>query len=163
VNSRTSAEVAFGVAGIWLIVSRIPDALLTLVAMQSDPNAQLRWLGGIHFGIAILCGLGLIVLRFRLASWLVPRADGELTGSVPGLQAAAFSVVGLLLLSRGFADLLGRLVLAAATTEDRSFWRFALPLVQVTVGLAVFLGAPVLVSLWRAVGSRRSDGTGERG
>jgi hypothetical protein len=157
VNARAAAEVAFGVVGIWLIVSRIPDALLTIVALQSDPGAPLRWLGATHLGIATVCGVGLIALRFRLASWLVPESDLELSGSIPGLQAAAFSVVGLFLLSHGLADLVGRLVLAATTNEDRSFWRFALPLVHVTVGLAVFIGAPILVSLWRTAGSMRSE------
>jgi hypothetical protein len=163
-NPRTAAEVAFGVAGIWLIVSRIPDILLTLAFSPAEPGGVVRWFGLLHFGLVAECGLGLLLLRHRLAARLVPMPQTALAGSVPDLQAAAFSVVGLLMAAHGLAELLARLVMSTSIAERSSFWRLATPLVQLVVGLAVFVGARGLVTIWRSVRSagqsRRDDAGG---
>ncbi len=149
-NPRSAAEVAFGVAGIWLVVSRIPDILLTLWFSAGEPAAIGRWVGLIHFGLVAGCGLGLVVLRRWLARWLVPVSEPALAGSIPGLQAAAFSVIGLLFVAHGLADLLGRLAMLLSDPQPVSLPRVAPPLVQLTVGLAIFGGARGLVKVWRA-------------
>jgi hypothetical protein len=149
-NPRNAAEVAFGVAGIWLIVSRMPHILVSLAFSPADPRGIGRWFGLLHFGLVAGCGLGLLLLRHRLASWLVPVPQPALSGSVPGLQAAAFSVVGLLMAAHGLAELLARLATSLPIHERVSFLRFATPLSQLVVGLAVFVGARGLVSIWQS-------------
>jgi hypothetical protein len=165
-NPRSAAAIALGVAGIWLIVSRIPEIALTLVFSPAEPDGILRWLGPIQFGVVAGCGLALVLLRHRLASWLVPTAQPDLTGSAPELQAAAFSVVGLLLLARGFADGVAQLAMSVANAERASFAQLASPLVQIAVGLALFIGARNLVTVWqslRTAGQSRSGGDGGGG
>ncbi len=159
-NARNAAEIAFGVAGMWLIVSRIPDMGVSVVFSPDEPGGLLRWLGVVHFAVVFVCGLGLVLLRRRLASWLVPAQPAELNGSVAGLQAAAFSVVGLLLLAEGLADFLARLGYRSLLANwDPSIEQFALPLAQIVIGLGVFLGARTLVR----IAAGRPNGDRERG
>ena len=164
-NPRNAAEVALGVADIWLIVSRLPDLGVSLAFSPAEPDGLLRWLGVVHFSLVVLCGLGLVLLRRRLASWLVPTQQAQLNGSVPGLQAAAFSVVGLLVLVKGLADFAARLGYRSLVANwDRSVEQFALPLAQIAVGLSVFLGAKGLVGIWQSLRTAgRPNGDRDRG
>ncbi len=148
-NPRTAAEIALGVAGVWLIASRIPEIVLTLTFSPAESDGILRWIGPIQLAVIAACGLGLILLRRRIAAWLVPGSEPDLTGSVPGLQAAAFSVVGVALLARGLSELLAHLALAASGPGRRVLPAFATPLAQIAVGLAIFFGARGLLALWR--------------
>jgi len=154
VNAREVAEAALGTAGIWLIVSRIPDFGLNVALWPVGPDGVLHWVGVIHFILWLGCGLALILLRRRIASWLVPSAQSELTAPVAGLQAAAFSVVGLVLLARGLADLLGRLVMSVTYPDRMTLEWLAAALAEIAIGLAVFLGARGLVRLWHAIRRR---------
>src|SRR3954465_12626925 len=90
-NPRPAAEVAFGVAGVWLMVSRIPDFGLNLALWPVGPDGVLHWVGVIHFALIVLCGVGLLRFRRALAAWLVPVPEPAVAGPVPGLQAAAFA------------------------------------------------------------------------
>ena len=163
-NPRNAAEIALGVAGVWLIVSRLPELAVSIAFFPSEQDGLLRWLGVVHFGLVVVCGLGLVLLRHRLASWLVPMQQADLTGSATGLQAAAFSVVGLLLLAQGLADSLARLLSHLFRLPETFVWPLALPLAQIAVGLAVFLGARGLVSIWQSLRTAgRPNGDRERG
>jgi hypothetical protein len=140
-NSRQAAEIALGVAGIWLIVSRIPDFGTSLALWPFGPDGALHWVGVIHFALVAGSGFGLLLCRRRLAAWLVSPEVSNLDAPVAGLQAAAFSVVGVILLAEGLANLLGRLVMALPSWAGVSFTWLAVALAQVVVGLALFLGA----------------------
>jgi len=72
-----------------------------------------------------------------------------LSGSTAGLQAAAFSVVGLALLAHGFADLVGRLAMGLSSWAGVSLTWLTVALAQTLVGLGVFLGAGRLAALWQ--------------
>ena len=153
-NAREVAAAALGTAGIWLIVSRIPDFGVNLALWPLGPDGVVHWVGVIHFLLWFGCGLGLILLRRRMASWLVPSPQSELTAPVAGLQAAAFSVVGLVLLAHGVADLLGRLAMSVTYPDRMTLDWLAAGLAEIMIGLAVFLGARGLVRLWHAIRRR---------
>lgn len=154
-NAREVAAAALGTAGIWLIVSRIPDFGVNLALWPLGPDGVVHWVGVIHFLLWFGCGLGLILLRRRMASWLVPSPQSELTAPVvAGLQAAAFSVVGLVLLAHGVADLLGRLAMSVTYPDRMTLDWLAAGLAEIVIGLAVFLGARGLVRLWHAIRRR---------
>jgi hypothetical protein len=150
-NPRNAAEVALGVAGVWLIVSRLPELGLSLAFSPRHPDGSLSWIGLVSVGLVVGCGLGLVLLRRRIASWLVPMPQPELRGSVAGLQAVAFSVVGVFLLARGLADFLARLTLSASDVWGSSIERFAAPLAEVVVGLALFVGSRRLAVIWQSL------------
>ena len=153
-NAREVAEAALGTAGIWLIVSRIPDFGLNVALWPVGPDGVLHWVGVIHFMLWLGCGLALILFRRPVASWLVPASPSELTAPVAGLQAAAFSVVGLVLLAHGLADLLGRLAMSVTYPGRMTLEWLAAALAEIAIGLAVFLGARGLVRLWHAIRRR---------
>jgi hypothetical protein len=151
VNPRSGVETALGVAGIWLMVSRIPEFGTSLALWPVGPDGTLHWVGVIHFTLVVGCGLGLLLLRRSIAARLIPAEQPDLTGSVPGLQAAAFSVIGVVLFARGLADLLGRVVMAVSYSGPISVSWFAPAVAQMIVGVGLFLGARGLVSLWHSV------------
>jgi hypothetical protein len=150
-SSRSATEVALGVAGIWLMVSRIPEFGTSLALWPVGPDGTLHWVGVIHFTLVVGCGLGLLSLRRSIAARLVPGEESDLTGSVSGLQAAAFAVIGVVLVARGLADVLGRLVMAISYSGPISVSWFAPGVAQVIVGLALFLGARGLVTVWHSI------------
>ena len=79
-NPRNAAGIALGVAGVWLIVSRLPEFGVSLVAPLWSPDGSVPWFVLVHLGVVIGCGLGLL---FRVgaccwtgkiaASGVVPR------------------------------------------------------------------------------------------
>ncbi|MFL5449858.1 MAG: hypothetical protein ACJ8A6_09155 [Gemmatimonadales bacterium] len=158
-NPRSAAEVAFGVAGIWLMVSRIPDFGLNLALWPVGPDGVLHWVGVIHFALVVICGAGLLRFRRVLAAWLVPMADPDVVGPVAGLQAAAFSIVGVVLLARGLAELLGRLAVSLGSPGHIPLDWLAISIAQITIGLLLFLGARGLAQIWRGLRERGSAGT----
>jgi hypothetical protein len=137
------------------MVSRIPEFGTTLALWPVGPDGTLHWVGVIYFTLIVGCGLGLLLLRRSIAARLVPAEQPDLSGSVPGLQAAAFSVIGVVLFGRGLADLLGRLVMAVSYSGPISVSWFAPAVAQVIVGLALFLGARGLVTVWHSIRRHR--------
>jgi hypothetical protein len=163
-NPRNAAEIALGVAGVWLIVSRIPELGVSLVYPIAEPEGSLPWFVVVHVGLVIVCGLGLLLLRHRIASWLVPTSQPDLSGSVAGFQAAAFSVLGLFLLAQGLADILAQLTISVSGSQGSSFDRFAGPIAQTAVGLALFLGARGVATIWQSLRTAgRPSGGGDAG
>jgi hypothetical protein len=136
------------------VVSRIPEFGTSVALWPVGPDGTLHWVGVIHFTLVLTCGLGLFLLRRRIAARLAPADPGELTGSVPELQAAGFSVIGVVLLARGLADGLGQLTMALVYSGPISLSWFAPAVAQVIVGLALFLGARGLVRVWHSVRRR---------
>jgi hypothetical protein len=159
-NPRTAAEIALGIAGVWLIVSRVPDLGVSLAFSPSDPDGSIPWFVVVHVGLVIACGIGLLLLRRRIASWLVPEPQPDLRGSAAGFQAAAFSVIGVLLLAEGLADCLAQLTLSPREGGGWSFDRVARPLAQIAVGLGLFLGSPGVANIWQSLRAAGSSAGG---
>ena len=150
-NSRHAAEIALGVAGVWLIVSRTPELGLGLVFSPRQPDGSLSWIAIVAVGLVILCGLGLVLLRHRIAAWLVPMPQPDLGGSAAGVQAVAFSVVGVFLLAHGLAGFLAHLAMLVSDTWGSSVERLAPPLAEIAVGLALFVGSRRLAAVWQSL------------
>jgi hypothetical protein len=142
------------------VVSRIPEFGTSLALWPVGPDGALHWVGVIDFTLVLVCGLGLFLLRRRIAARLAPAEPGQLTVSLPELQAAAFAVIGVVLLARGLADGLGQLTMALVYSGPISVSWFAPAVAQTIVGLALFLGARGLVRVWhsiRRLAARRAD------
>jgi len=150
-NSRHAAEIALGVAGIWLIVSRTPELGLSLVFSPRQPDGSLSWIAIVAVGLVILCGLGLVLLRQRIAAWLVPMPQADLGGAAAGIQAVAFSVVGVFLLAHGLAGFLAHLAMLISEARNSSVERLAVPLAEIAVGLALFVGSRRLAAVWQSL------------
>jgi uncharacterized iron-regulated membrane protein len=142
---RNATETALGLAGLWLIVSRVPDLLVSLVFAQDQLFLVLA-----DFGLMVACGSGLLVYRRRLAQWLAPADEPDRPDSAAALQTAAIWVIGVLLALSGLSAILSQLVVSVAD------WRWPLgiysrSLIRLAIGLALFFGARRLVTFWQRV------------
>lgn len=153
-NQRQLASVCFGVGGIFLMVSRLPEiviyvAMLTqwspFVADQTNPVSErsiaIIGLGGML--LVLLLGLGLVLLRDALATRLFPSGTQSMNGSE--IQAVAFSVLGGYFAIHGVAKVyqLGRLNWVAAA--------------ELALGLGLFLGSRGLARVWAQLHSATSN------
>ena len=143
---RNATETALGLAGVWLMVSRFPDLLVSLVFAEGRAG-ELRLVLS-DLGLITAVGVGLIIFRRPLAQWLAPAAEPESTDSVAILLAAAVTVIGVLLAVTGLSTILAQLVISVGD------WRwplglYARSLVKLAMGLALFLGARRLVIFWQ--------------
>jgi hypothetical protein len=145
---RKATETALGFAGVWLIASRVPDVVVSLVFAQGQASDVLLMLADL--GLITAVGVGLIIYRRRLAQWLAPADELASIDSVAVLQAAAISVIGVLLAVSGLSGILSQLVVSVAD------WRWPLglytrSLVKLAIGLALFFGARRIVILGQSL------------
>jgi hypothetical protein len=148
-NQRQLASVLFAVVGLFIVLFRLPElfAQVALVAqwdrMVADPVGgvdQRAFLVASTVGhlLAILLGMGLVVLRDRLAGALFP-ATGALAAR--DIHAIALSVLGAFLVVHS---------LRALAFPGPSRWAGA---IQLLLGAGLFLGARRISALWTALGS----------
>ena len=158
-NSRHGAEIALGVAGVWLIASRLPEIVMTVVISLTQRNDGQRWMAMAAVGLTILCAAGLVLLRHRIAAWLVPTPQPVSGGTATGTQAIAFSVLAVFLVARGVTHFLG----LAMSRSDAGVWqieRLATTVVEIAIGVALFVGSRRLAATWeslRTVGLRGGE------
>jgi hypothetical protein len=152
------AEVLLGVAGIWFIASAIPGLTMFVGFFTSAPpvvdiqerNAYL-WFGFTQLLLNLATGGLLLCLRRGIASRFfsdTPRHAGE---SGP-MQAAAFAVVGVLLLTEGLASTLEHLFFLASSTSGL-LPSFVGDLAKLALGVALFAGSPALATYWQRLRS----------
>jgi hypothetical protein len=147
--------------GIYFIGFALPNLVFAafLVAGLDEETADdslTVWFSVVGPTISLAFGVGLIAFRDGLASRLEPGTSIQATSPSAGaLHLVGISIVGAFFLVRGAADLGGAVVLAllyrSLPEVDASL---SMALAQCFLGLAVFLGAPGLVGLWRALRSR---------
>ena len=159
-NSRQAAEIALGVAGVWLIASRTLQAGFSLVVGLTQPWGALSWAPIAYVGLALLCGLGLVMLRHRIAAWLVPTPQPIPGGVATDAQAIAFSVLAVYLVAHGLSGVAGGLPLLRSYVVSGPIERLAAPLAEIIVGVALFVGSRRLAATWeslRTVGLRGGE------
>ena len=146
-TSRSAAEIAFGVMGVYLLASNIPSAVVSIpMAFQEsslDPN--LHWLPFLGVALSLASGVGVIVFRRGLAAMLAPATepaeDGNGTG---GVQAAAIAVIGTFYFASGL-----QLFLAERLAKPTGWQSSSQTLPEMAVGAALFLGARGIVVIWQ--------------
>jgi hypothetical protein len=149
-NQRQLASVLFAVVGLFIVAFRLPEIFVqgAMIAqwdrMVADPAGgvdQRAFLVASTVGhlIAILLGMGLVVLRDRLAGALFPATGAPLAAR--DIHAIALSVLGAFLVVHS---------LRALAFPGPSRWAGA---VQLILGAGLFLGARRISALWSALGS----------
>jgi hypothetical protein len=147
-NQRQFASVLFAVTGIYIAVSRIPEfaihaAFFYQFGSGGDVAGGETLLTGAALTATIVTagiGVALILLRDRLARRLFPTDTAPL--EVRGLQTAAFSVIGVYFAVQGISRL---------PWSGQVGWS---AIVQVVLGVALFLGARGLSRLWLQIQQR---------
>jgi hypothetical protein len=157
IRPQQLAEVLLGVAGIWFIASAIPNLTMFVGFFTSAPpvvdirerNAYL-WFGSTQLVLNLVTGGALLCLRRAIATRFFSDASRDLTETGP-MQAAAFAVVGVLLLTEGLASILEHLFFLPSTSG--LFPSLVGDLAKLALGATLFAGAPGLARYWRQLRS----------
>jgi hypothetical protein len=173
VNQRGLAEVLLAVAGVCLIVARLPELGIGIAiflhrdesAMDSIHSSGLETLSFVVPILSALVGALLLMLRQRLAGLLFPRADSDPSAfSISELQGALFAVIGAYLAVRGMAHLVQGAFAQESHASPLSLWpSYAGSIFELATGMALFFGARGLAGVWSAsrhAGRKRSTREG---
>jgi hypothetical protein len=160
------AQVLLGVLGVWLIASAA-ETLPYFAAYYWFPGpspepAEMAWLQIVwpaaQFAVSLGVGVFVFWKRAALARWIAGGDETPLPG-VSGLQAAAFAVLGAVFVVEGLSDAIP--ALAASESAGSGFesvlWK---GVVELALGLALFLGARGLASVWSTLRTAGSPGNG---
>ena len=155
----TIGALAFRLAGVWMIdcaIDRARDVSFSLeFSAQTDLWTRL-WVAVAQLGAYAIVGMALLVGGGRLAARIFGSAVPQLPLSA-GLQAAAFSVLGLVIVVRALPDVLSGFTRSVGWLDGRetSFdpdgapWPVvAVTLVRLGVGAGLFLGGGFLARGW---------------
>ena len=156
-NRKDFASVLFGVGGVFVVGTRLSEALFYLPFLMGTA----AWSGesvvmytGVGSSILVLgVGAALAIFRESLAKWLFPEsAVADSAPTTGDWQAVGFSIVGLSFLVRGLSG-----VVSSWGHADLQSYAFSF------FGLAVFLGASGLSNIWqllRSAGRVKSEPAG---
>ncbi len=164
-SNRTILEVAFRLMGLYFLVQAVlllPSLLFSLYRLNGEPARDtltgLYLLSdGIRLGILLLCSLFFLLRSGRLAELgAVEVTDGNQIPDAFRLPAMIFSAVGVLIASLAVSDLFAPLLhiftVPAEDTRTRFMsaeWsRFAGGVLQVFLGVFLFLSGPRLARSW---------------
>jgi len=157
VSQRSIAEVLLAVAGVYLIVARIPEfgiGIVLLANRDDSPGAtnptDLEALSLVVPIVSAGVGALLLALRQSIARLLfaAPASPGA-PFSLRELQGALFAVVGAYVTIQGVAHLIqGALALEPHQSLVALWPSYAGPLFQAAAGLALFFGARGLAGAW---------------
>jgi hypothetical protein len=163
-SNRTILEVAFRLMGLYFLVQALlllPGFLFSLYRFNGEPARDLTGMyllaDGIRLGILLLCSLFFLLRSGRLAELgAVEVTDGNQIPDAFRLPAMIFSAVGVLIASLAVSDLFAPLLhiftVPAEDTRTRFMsaeWsRFAGGVLQVFLGVFLFLSGPRLARSW---------------
>jgi amino acid transporter len=154
-NQRELASVLFAVLGVFIAASRGPEIVVHLASLTQADSGQSREAGFQTIlsiaalaasVLAVLIGISLVFFRDRMASRLFASGTGQLEAS--RIQAVAFSVLGCYFVVHGLARLLN------AVRFEQLDW---LGIVQLALGVGLFLGANGLARVWSRISSAQGS------
>ena len=112
-TTRDAGAVGFGLFGVYLIVSKIPEMAGWLLALSSAPEGgaaghKLTLFFVLPMIVAIVCGCALVILRGWLADRLFAAQGGAESAPVgDGLMQAALVVLGTYFVVSGGSAVVG--------------------------------------------------------
>jgi len=155
-------ESLLGLLGIWLIASRLPDFLSSAfvsVTGQEHISGILLATYGVHLAGYCITGLALLLLRARIARWLVnedrPLAlhPENFVGSGVAIFAVFFVVSGLVSIGESLVFLSKR-----SMENPYLFWR---GITSCTLGIVLFLVSPRIGQVFSVIQDRRNTDRGD--
>jgi hypothetical protein len=157
------AALAVRIFGIYLLLQALPLAMFVISQLLQSPRLRLSGFmssfGFVFYGIYLVvftaAGVWLLVKAVRVAAWLLPNTTGNAAvpvvhGSPDGLQAVAFSIVGLYLAASAFPDVAAILAQYARFQSDRAmFPQLIKPGIEFVVGLVLFFRSKRIAAYWQ--------------
>jgi hypothetical protein len=145
-SQRQLASVLYAVLGAFIAVTWFPQIILSIgLLARGDQTAPGTYAITLLLSaiIAVLLGIGLVLIRVRLAERLFPGDTGSL--ATRETQAVALSVLGCYFIIESVSQLVGR---------GRFDWA---PVTQLVLGVGLFFGARGLARVWGAVRSTSNE------
>lgn len=164
------AALAVRLFGIYLLLQALPVAVLFVSAAIETPGFGISSLFAFRQGlfplwtvyIAAFAGAGtwLVLKAPQVAAWLLPKTTGNpgvpaVAGSAHGVQAVAFSIVGLYIAASAFPDLTPIFTQYVQSQSDQAFTQLIKPAVEFIVGLILFFKAKRISGYWQQIGMAR--------
>jgi hypothetical protein len=146
-TSRSAAEIAFGVMGVFFVANNLTSAVVSIAMIfhGSANRDDLRWIPVVGSAVSLAFGVALIALRRSLAAMLSPAAKPpEEENGTGGLMAPAIAVIGIYFFAEGVQGFLAELLMKSRAPFQASIE----PPTMMVVGAALFLGARGLVVVW---------------
>lgn len=157
------AALAVRIFGIYLLLQALPLAMFVISQLLQSPRLRVSGLmsefGFVFYGIYLVvftgAGVWLVVKAVRIAAWLLPKTTGNAAlpvvhGSPDGLQAVAFSIIGLYLAASAFPGVATIFAQYARFPSDQSmFQQLVKPGVEFVVGLVLFFRSKRLAAYWQ--------------
>ena len=148
-SQRQFASVLFAVLGVFTAINWLPQIVVAIGLFAQPTRTSITVL--VSAVLAALLGIGLIVMRERLAERLFTADTGPL--AVRDAQAVAFSVLGCYFAIGAIPRLLGVGRFGLGRTE----W-----VTQLVLGVGLFFGARAVARLWSAARSAGSSSSDDR-
>ena len=158
-QTRSLVSALIGLLGLWLVFRQVPDyasSLIIALSGREEIPADLLSLYGVHFAVTAVFGVVLILLRGRLARWLVP-AESVTSFEGRSLIAIGVAVVGVYFVALG-AISLGESFAVEQTTNRSNPYLFWRGIIAVGVGLFLFVGSVRISRLWALLAGLRRAG-----
>lgn len=158
-QTRSLISALIGLLGVWLILRQVPDyasSLFIALSGREEIPTDLLSLYGAHFAVTAVFGIVLILLRGRLARWLVP-ADSVTSFQERSLIAIGVAVVGAYFVALG-AISLGESFAVEQSTHSSNPYLFWRGIIAVGVGLSLFVGSVGISRLWALLAGLRRAG-----
>jgi hypothetical protein len=156
IETRSLISALIAILGVWLLLRNAPDyTSLIFVALTDIENTpvSILWLHGLHLLINAFLGALLIMLRNKLARWLVP-IEGKTALPVRSFLAVGVAVVGIYFLAFGSISISQYVVMQQIenVNSPHLFWSgvFAMG-----VGVALFVGSVGIGRLWAIIAGLR--------
>ncbi|WBU39759.1 hypothetical protein [Marinobacter alkaliphilus] len=158
-NTRSLIGAITGLAGIWLLLRQLPSYASSVFATLSGVegvSSDLLVIHGIHFAVSAVLGLTLVILRGKLAAWLVPE---ESTNSleVSSFLAIGAAIIGVYFTAQGVITL-GESYTVYRIPDTSNPYLFWNGVFSVAVGLALFLGSFGIGRMWELITKLRRVG-----
>ena len=141
--------------GLWMTLRQLPEVVSSLFMVFSDHGdipASVLMIHAVHFFSYSLIGVGLILLREKLASWLVPH-EASMSIGVRALMAVGTALIGIYFIATGVVSLGESFAQQHSSSNPYLLWRGGASL---AMGLVLFVGSVGIQRLWvLLVGLRR--------
>ncbi len=141
--------------GLWMTLRQLPEVVSSLFMVFSDQGdipASVLMIHAVHFFSYTLIGVGLILLREKLAGWLVPH-EANMSIGVRALMAVGTALIGIYFIATGVVSLGESFAQQYSSANPYLLWRGGASL---AMGLVLFVGSVGIQRLWvLLVGLRR--------
>lgn len=155
-NTRSIVSALLAVAGIWLLVRHIPEAIASTIVFGLEGIASPVSIVAVHatnFLASAAVGALLIATREKVSAWLAPHeASIEVNASIA--VSVGIAILGSYFLAKGFQSI-GLHFVNVSNSGTHSLYS---GVSSTIIGIALFLASGSIGRLWQLIQQVRRSG-----